>query len=202
MASNAPRDSCDDPSDTSGPSGWTGRLLVATPALRASVFERSVVLLLDHDADGSLGVVLNHPLEVPVGQVLPTWAGSVSAPDVLFGGGPVSTDAALAVGVLAEQVPEPLGWRSMYDRVGLVDLDAPHEVVDGAVVGLRVFAGYTGWASGQLEAEVEEGSWLVVHADRGDLLDESPQDLWSRVLRRQPDESRLLSTYPADPAMN
>lgn len=195
MAGNASREPC-------GRAGWTGRLLVATPALRASTFERAVVLLLDHDADGSLGVVLNQPLEVPVGQVLPAWAGSVSAPDVLFGGGPVSTDSALAVGLLAEQVPEPLGWRAMYDRVGLVDLDAPHEVLDGAVVGLRVFAGYAGWSPGQLEGEVEEGSWLVVDSGPQDLLDASPQDLWSRVLRRQPDESRLLATYPADPAMN
>lgn len=195
MASNASR-------EPSGRAGWTGRLLVATPALRASTFERAVVLLLDHDADGSLGVVLNQPLEVPVGQVLPAWGGSVSAPDVLFGGGPVSTDSALAVGVLAEQVPEPLGWRAMYDRVGLVDLDAPHEVLDGAVVGLRVFAGYAGWSPGQLEGEVEEGSWLVVDAGPQDLLDASPQDLWSRVLRRQPDETRLLATYPADPALN
>ncbi len=185
-----------------GAPGWTGRLLVATPALRASIFERSVILLLDHDSDGSLGVVLNHPLEVTVEQVLPAWAGSVTAPDVLFGGGPVSTDAALAVGVLADEVPEPLGWRPMYDRVGLVDLDAPHEVVDGAVLGLRVFAGYAGWSPGQLEGEVEEGSWLVVDAGPQDLLDASPQDLWPRVLRRQPDDTRLLATYPPDPALN
>jgi len=186
----------------SGQAGWTGRLLVATPVLRSSPFERRVVLLLDHDADGSLGVVLNDPLEVPVHSVLPAWSESVSAPDVLFGGGPVSTDAALAVGVLAAESAEPLGWRQMYERVGLVDLDAPHEVVDGAVIGLRVFAGYAGWSAGQLEDEVEEGCWLVVDALQQDLLDGSPHDLWSRVLRRQPDETRLLATYPADPTAN
>ncbi len=193
------------PSDSARPddsASWTGRLLVATPALRSGPFERRVVLLLDHDADGSLGVVLNHPLEVPVEQVLPAWADSVSAPDVLFGGGPVSTDAALAVGVLAAEVPEPLGWRQMYDRVGLVDLDAPHEVVDDAVVGLRVFAGYAGWSPGQLEDEVAEGAWLVVDAMPDDLLDASPHDLWARVLRRQPDDTRLLATYPVDPTSN
>ncbi len=182
--------------------GWTGRLLVAMPALRASVFERSVILLLDHDADGSLGVVLNQPLEVPVGQVLPAWEGAVAEPVVLFGGGPVATNSALAVGVLAAQVPEPLGWRAMYDRVGLVDLDAPVEVLAGAVVGVRVFAGYAGWSPGQLEGEVEEGAWLVVDGDAADLLDASPADLWARVLRRQPDEAQLLATFPTDPALN
>lgn len=190
------------PGNPGDPAGWTGRLLVATPVLRASPFERRVVLLLDHDADGSLGVVLNDPLEVPVHSVLPGWAESVSAPDVLFGGGPVSTDAALAVGVLAAETPEPLGWRQMYERVGLVDLDAPHEVVDDAVIGLRVFAGYAGWSPGQLEDEVDEGCWLVVDALPQDLLDASPHDLWPRVLRRQPDQTRLLATYPADPSAN
>ncbi len=185
-----------------GAPSWTGQLLVATPALRASTFERSVILLLDHDSDGSLGVVLNQPLEVLVGRVLPDWAGAVSSPGVLFGGGPVATDAALAVGVLTEAGLEPLGWRALYDRIGLVDLDAPAEVLNGAVLGLRVFAGYAGWAPGQLEEEVDEGSWLVVDARLGDLLDPSPQDLWPRVLRRQPDETRLLSTYPPDPALN
>jgi putative transcriptional regulator len=192
----------DSPRDSDSQAGWTGRLLVATPVLRSSPFERRVVLLLDHDADGSLGVVLNDPLEVPVHSVLPSWAQSVSAPDVLFGGGPVSTDAALAVGVLAAESLEPLGWRSMYERVGLIDLDAPHEVIDSAVIGLRVFAGYAGWSAGQLEDEVEEGCWLVVDALQQDLLDGSPHDLWSRVLRRQPDETRLLATYPADPTAN
>ncbi|MGN6129879.1 MAG: YqgE/AlgH family protein, partial [Nocardioidaceae bacterium] len=83
----------------SGPEALAaGSLLVATPSLLDPNFERAVVLLLDLDANGALGVVLNRPSEVPVGEVLPAWADGVTAPNVLFAGGPVSTDSALAVG--------------------------------------------------------------------------------------------------------
>ncbi|ALX04183.1 MULTISPECIES: YqgE/AlgH family protein [Aeromicrobium] len=178
-----------------------GRLLVATPEIAAGPFARSVVLLLDHDEDGALGVVLNHPLEADVEDVLPAWAAVVDAPDCLFQGGPVATDAALAVGVLGSSaVPVP-GWRSMTGPFGLVDLDGPPPQ-DGALRGLRVFAGYAGWGPEQLEGELEEGSWLVVEARDDDLLSPVPERLWRDVLLRQDDDVRLLSTYPEDPGLN
>ena len=112
---------------------WAGRLLVSTPALLDPNFRRTVVLLLDHDEDGALGVVLDRPLELGVGEVLPGWEGAVTPPDVLFGGGPVSTGAALGVAVLASgTTAAPLGWRRMLDDTGLIDLDAPVEVVADA----------------------------------------------------------------------
>lgn len=178
-----------------------GRLLVATPEIAAGPFARSVVLMLDHDDDGALGVVLNHPLEADVGDVLPAWAGAVDAPDCLFQGGPVATDAALAVGLLgADPSPVP-GWRSMVGPFGLVDLDGPPPA-EGVLRGLRVFAGYAGWGPGQLEGELEEGSWLVVEARDTDLLSPVPERLWREVLLRQDDDVRLLATYPDDPGLN
>jgi putative transcriptional regulator len=186
----------------------TGRLLVATPILADPNFARTVVMVLDHDRSGALGVVLNRPTEVPVAEVLPDWRADVSPPDTLFGGGPVATDSALAVGVLAgaaddDEAAEGLvGWRSMFGRVGLVDLDTPVEVVGGALQGLRIFAGYAGWSPGQLEAELEEGAWLVVEGHDSDLTTTRPERLWSDVLRRQPDDSRFLVTYPSDPTHN
>lgn len=181
-----------------------GRLLVATPAIASGVFERSVVLLLDHDDDGALGVILNHPLDADVEDVLPDWGGAVAAPDCLFGGGPVATDSALAVGIRALGLDglEPLpGWRPMTGQIGLVDLDGPLPR-DGVLVGMRVFAGYAGWGAGQLEGELEEGSWLVVDARVDDVVSPVPEHLWREVLRRQDDDVRLWATYPADPSVN
>lgn len=181
-----------------------GRLLVATPRLVDPNFERTVVLLLDHDANGSLGVVLNRPSPVPVGDVLEAWGGLATEPDVLFHGGPVSVDSALAVAAVASghgPEQEPVGFRRLFDDTGIVDLDTPTELLGDALVGLRVFAGYAGWGSGQLAAEVEEGSWYVVPLERGDLFG-SPDRLWARVLRRQPGELAWISTRPADPTMN
>ncbi len=188
---------------TSEAPSYAGMLLVAAPTMLDPRFHRCVVLVLDHDHTGTLGVILNRQLEVPVNEVLPDWTGNVTAPDSLFGGGPVSPDSALAVGVLDASLAEhPLGWRLMHGRVGLVDLDTPAVVLDGALRGMRVFAGYAGWSPGQLEVEIEEGSWVVVDGADGDLTTRTPDALWSQVLRRQRGNLRLLSTCPRDPSQN
>ncbi|WP_367303670.1 YqgE/AlgH family protein [Nocardioides panacis] len=126
-----------------------GDLLVATPALLDPNFEHTVVLVLDLDDNGALGVVLNRPSTVLVSDVLPGWDDVVRTPDVLFQGGPVSTDSALAVGASmtygVDPNVEPVGFRRLYDDVGIVDLDTPTEIVAPALTGMRVFAGYAGW---------------------------------------------------------
>lgn len=177
-----------------------GRLLVATPAIESGPFLRSVVFVLDHDADGALGVIVNRPLDSDVDDVLPDWAGLVNAPVCLFDGGPVAMDSALALGVIANQLP-PLGWRQMAGRVGLVDLDGPLPGT-GELAGLRVFAGYAGWAPDQLEAELAEGAWLVVDAHDNDLMSPQPEALWREVLRRQEGDLRFWTTFPDDPSAN
>jgi putative transcriptional regulator len=182
-----------------------GRLLVATPRLADPNFERAVVLLLDHDESGSLGVVLNRPSPVPVSDVLAGWGDLAAEPDVLFHGGPVSTDSALAVAAVPLGEPpegDPVGFRRLFDNTGIVDLDTPTELLSDAIVRLRVFAGYAGWGDGQLLAEIEEGSWYVVPLDADDLFGADPELLWASVLRRQPGELAWVSTRPTDPTMN
>jgi putative transcriptional regulator len=180
-----------------------GRLLVATPSLVDPNFAHTVVLLLDHDAEGSLGVVLNRPSAIPVSSVLQEWASSADPPEVLFEGGPVSTDAALAVACVPEgQQGEPIGFRRLFGCTGIIDLDTPPEVLAPAITRLRVFAGYAGWGSGQLEAEIAEGSWYIVESLTSDIFGVSPKRLWSSVLRRQPSELAWVSTKPLDPTQN
>ena len=180
-----------------------GRLLVATPSLVDPNFAHTVVLLLDHDEDGSIGVVLNRPSPVPVASVLRDWARSADEPRVLFEGGPVSTDAALAVAcVPATEETDPIGFRRLFGVTGIIDLDTPPEVLAPAVTRLRVFAGYAGWGSGQLEAEVEVGSWYVVDSTTHDIFHAQPARLWSAVLRRQPGELAWVSTRPVNPTLN
>ncbi len=188
--------------DRMGTALRSGRLLVAAPALVDPNFVHSVVLLLDYDENGALGVVLNRPSPVPVRAVLPDWSGVVDDPDVLFHGGPVSTDSALAVATLPASDGDPIGWRRLFDHTGILDLDAPTELVAPAVSGMRVFAGYAGWDREQLDAEIEEGSWYVVPFEPTDLLTDDPGGLWTVVLRRQPGELAWVSTRPADPSMN
>lgn len=179
----------------------SGRLLVATPQLEAPVFRRAVVLMLDHGEEGAFGVVLNHPLDTDVAEVLPSWASSATAPGVLFRGGPVSEESALAVGVLPGS-PEPQGVHRVVGPFAVVDLEGDPAALASELLGLRVFAGYSGWSPGQLDGEIEEGSWMVVDAEARDAFTDRPQDLWADVLRRQGGELALLSTYPDDPAQN
>ena len=179
-----------------------GRLLVATPSLVDPNFAGSVLLLLDHDDDGSLGVVLNRPSAITVASVLPDWAASVDPPEVLFEGGPVSPDAALAVALVPEAGTDPIGFRRLFDRSGIIDLDTPPEVLAPAITRMRVFAGYSGWGSGQLQSEIDEGSWYVVDSTVHDIFDDEPGALWSAVLRRQPGSLAWVSTRPADPTLN
>lgn len=178
-----------------------GELLVATALIEQGPFRRSVVYVLDHDEDGALGVIVNRPLESDVEDVLPGWARCVNAPGCLFEGGPVAEDSALALGVVLDAAARPIGWRQMAGRVGLVDLDGPLPRGDD-FLGLRVFAGYAGWSPGQLEAEIEEGSWLTVAATEEDLLSPSPERLWHDVLRRQAAEVRFWANLPDDPGQN
>lgn len=179
-----------------------GDLLLATPELVDPQFADTVVLLLDVDDQGALGVVLNHPTTVPVADVLGSWSPEVSGPDVLFNGGPVGPDGALALGRLADPAEQPVGWREVFADVGIIDLDTPVELVTGGLVGLRIFAGYAGWGAGQLQAEIAEGAWYVAPAEAPDAFRGQTDDLLRDVLRRQPGEAAWRSTRPADPELN
>lgn len=188
-------------------SSLTGRLLVATPKLADPNFDRAVVLLLDHDAEGSLGVVLNRPTPVGVGDVLQHWAALAGLPRVVFQGGPVSLDSALALAVVPGEARsgepvELLGWRRVHGAIGLVDLEAPPELFAAELGSLRIFAGYSGWGPGQLERELVDGAWYVVDSEPGDVSAPDPERLWRAVLRRQRNELAMVATYPDDPSLN
>ncbi|MEV5377956.1 hypothetical protein B7P34_16785 [Streptosporangium nondiastaticum] len=194
-------------------SSLTGRLLVATPALADPNFDRAVVLLLDHDEEGSLGVILNRPTPVGVADILESWAALAGEPGVVFQGGPVSLDSALGVAVVpgeghgatgsaAVAGDGPLGWRRVHGAIGLVDLEAPPELLAAALGSLRIFAGYAGWGPGQLEDELVEGAWYVVESEPGDVSSPDPSQLWRAVLRRQRNELAMVATYPDDPSLN
>lgn len=185
----------------------TGRLLVATPVLTDPNFHRTVILIVEHEADeGTLGVVLNRPTDVPVGRVLESWSDLVTGPSVVFRGGPVAPNSALALASVPGDA-EPLGWHSLdgspaTSRLGLVDLDAPPDLLAPAINRLRVYAGYAGWGPGQLRAEIEEGAWYVLAAEPSDAFVGEPEGLWASVLRRQGGEMAFTATFPDDPSLN
>ena len=180
----------------------TGKLLVATPRTGGKIFRRSVVLVLQHDGGGAQGVILNHPLNVPVSSVLPSWQDYVTDPPNVFQGGPVSLDSALGLVTVPGDRQEPTGVRLLFGGLGLVDLDVPPLVVMPGVAGLRIFAGYAGWSQGQLDQEIRDGGWYVVESEARDAFTAEPQRLWATVLRRQRGNLAFVASLPEDPTLN
>jgi putative transcriptional regulator len=178
-----------------------GRLLIASPVIGDPNFERTVVLLLDHDGDGALGVVLNRPSDLSASEVLPGWSDLTTQPPVVFSGGPVETEGIIGLGrTSGGDTTGPFQVR--VGTIGVVDLSVEPIDAVGSVEGLRLFAGYAGWGEGQLESELIGGGWWLVEAHPTDPLTEAPEDLWTTVLKRQPEPLRRWSFYPGDPSVN
>ncbi|MFW6599404.1 YqgE/AlgH family protein [Propionibacteriaceae bacterium Y2011] len=179
-----------------------GDLLISSVAVDEGTFVGTVILIIDHDESGTLGVILNRYAEPRLESVLPAWASLVSSPRVLFNGGPVSANGAICLAALVDQEEDPPGFRRVFDGVGLLHLDTPTEIVGGAYADLRIFAGYSGWDSGQLASEMSLGWWWVADTRYDDVFGDQPEDLWRRVLRRQPSELAYFSTWVDDPELN
>lgn len=183
-----------------------GQLAVATPQLEDPNFARTVVLLLQVNGDGAIGVVLNRATGTEVAEVLPGWAPLAAPPATVFSGGPVQPQAAICLGrgrpggaasvAFAEVEGMPEG------AVGTVDLDSQPEQMHLAVSEVRLFAGYAGWSAGQLEAEIGEGAWWVLDALPADAFAVQPELLWKQVLLRQGAPIAFAASYPADPKLN
>jgi putative transcriptional regulator len=165
---------------------------VASPSLQ-DFFHRTVVLVVEHGEEGALGVVLNRPSETTVDEAVPSLAELVSEGDFVRVGGPVSTQAVVALGEF-EDPDEAAG--GVADGLGLLDPDA-----ENASVGrVRVYAGHAGWAPGQLDGELENGAWIVAELDPEDPFRE--EDLWPVALQRKGGGYALLATMPPDPSLN
>ena len=180
-----------------------GRLLAATPLLEDPNFDRTVVLLLDHDDDGALGVVINRPSKVRVADVLGDWADVAADPPVVFGGGPVEPTALVAIGRANPDAVEMAdGWTPIFERLRLVDLEDDPALAQRGLSQLRIFSGYSGWGPGDLETEIAQGAWFPLDAEPEDAFSDNPDRLWRDVLGRQDSLVKMYATYPEDPTWN
>jgi putative transcriptional regulator len=168
-----------------------GKLLIASPAL-SDFFERSVVLLLEHNEEGAMGLVLNRSSETLIAEAVPTLADLGDDGELVRIGGPVSQNSVVVLGQFDD--PEESS-RPILGSVGVVDPDRTE-----SLVRLRVYAGHAGWAPGQLESELEQEAWVVAGADTEDPFHEG--DLWAAALGRMGGQYALLATMPADPSLN
>ena len=184
-----------------------GKLLVATPKLTDPNFQRTVLMILEHNKDGALGVILNRPSQFPVRRVISTWHKPVTNPKVVFVGGPVNLSALVGLASLSGNVENTSNllndsWRQITGRIGTINLDSnPTSIPNLAEV--RIFAGHATWTPGQLEAEITANSWFVLNLALSDPFTAFPKELWWQVFARQKDTMlRQLRLYPSDLTAN
>lgn len=177
-----------------------GRLLISEPFLPDPNFERTVVLLCEHNEEGSFGFVVNKPSILKVNEVMEDIK---KLEDIVYVGGPVQQDTLhfLHRNTTLEgavKVAHEVYWGGDFE--GLISQ------VDMGIIeskDIRFYLGYSGWGPGQLEAELEEESWIVCDFATDELLfDTEPAMIWKRALDSMGGRFSIYSNYPVDPRMN
>ena len=175
-----------------------GHLLIAGPGLVDPNFWRAVVLVGEHSEEGALGVVLNRPSETAVTEAVPELALLADDLGAVHVGGPVQPSAVV---VLADFVDASDAESLVLDTIGFLPSEVD-PIALGELRRARVYVGYSGWGPGQLDEELEEGSWIVEPALAEDVFTSDSDGLWSAVLRRKGGPFGVLASMPPDPSRN
>jgi putative transcriptional regulator len=175
-----------------------GQLLIASPGLLDPNFKRTVVLITEHNEEGAAGLVLNRPSDAEVSDLVPQLEDLVDDGDHVWMGGPVQQNAVLVLGEFLD--PDDAAV-PLFGSLGFPSLEEPEDVVP-LTTRRRIFAGYAGWGSGQLEDELAREDWILEPAQNDDAFTESPGELWADVLRRKGGIYELVARMPEDPSVN
>ncbi|RLD54348.1 MAG: YqgE/AlgH family protein [Bacteroidetes bacterium] len=177
-----------------------GRILISEPFLLDYYFKRSVVLLAEHNEEGSFGLVINKQIKMGLSDVLTDFP-AFEAPVYL--GGPVKNDSLFFIHTLGELIPD-----SMEIIDGLFwggDIEAVKEMI---IIGqinpsqIKFFMGYSGWVSNQLESELKKNSWLVSRTNAKEIMQGKIDVLWESSLKSLGEDYAYWTNFPEDPAMN
>ena len=174
-----------------------GMFLLAAPQLRDPRFAQTVVLLLEYDETGALGLVINRPTEASLHDVLATPLPN-SEGHAVFAGGPVELRRLIALLRSPDAVD---GAERLFGDVhasGSMDTLRRMLERDGHAADVHAYLGYAGWAPGQLDAEIARGDWIVAPADAGSVFDTPPVDVWPNLMRRN--AGRWVRAGPVRPA--
>ena len=177
-----------------------GDVLLSEPFMNDYYFRRSVILIIDHNEEGSLGVIFNKRLAIPFNEIV---QGFPEFKADVYLGGPMETDRIFFIHTLGEMIPDShkicggLYWSgniSVLKTMIKLDLIKPHEV--------RFFVGYAGWDGGQLVNELKANTWLVGRFDSKVLLHAKPSKMWSNFVNQMGRRYSLWSSFPVNPEDN
>lgn len=182
-----------------------GRFLVAARHLRDPNFHRTVVLLVEHNDEGAMGLVVNRPSELTVGQALDGHFAVAGNEDPVFVGGPVEPRALFILhGAEDVEEHEAAVVPGLFIGSSEQEFDAVmRRAAEGdATFPYRIYRGCSGWGPGQLEGELRRGDWHPLPAARDDVLEGDAYELWDRLVQRLRVQHRILPHPPADPEWN
>jgi putative transcriptional regulator len=177
-----------------------GRLLTSEPYLSDPNFERTLILLAEHNEDGTVGFILNKPSESHIADVMPDIT-NIDSP--VFIGGPVQQDTLHyihQIDGISESVPiiEGIYWGGNFDQIlALIETRQIDEE------DIKFFLGYSGWSTGQLAEEMKLNSWIVGNCvSREFIFNTEPEQMWRKSLQDLGGRFSMYSNYPVDPSMN
>jgi putative transcriptional regulator len=161
--------------------------LIAMPSLQDPFFKQTVTYICEHNEDGAMGLVVNHPIDVTVGELLDKIEidndkSTSSAQQRVFAGGPVHTDRGFVL-----HTPK-LGYSSSQELSSDIMITTSKDVLASLTTANRpdsflITLGYAGWERGQLELELLENSWLVIEAQSGIIFDTPPEKRWEKAVQ-------------------
>ncbi len=176
-----------------------GRVLIAQPGLMDQYFKRSVVLLVEHNQNGTVGFVLNNIVDVSLKDLLPDFP---DFPAIISVGGPVEPNSVHFIHTLGDIIPnttkvsDGLFWGGDFEVVkALIEQGklTPRQI--------RFFVGYSGWGESQLKDELKEDSWVVSELDLVQIM-ASNSELWKRVITQLGPKYKPWTIYPENPSLN
>lgn len=177
-----------------------GRILVSEPYLPDPNFERTIILLCEHNEDGSFGFVLNKPSVANIGDVLEELEDLASP---VYVGGPVQQDTLHFIHKMGElenavKIADDIYWGGNFESLKLMISTGQVKEAD-----LKFFLGYSGWSAGQLDEEMDANSWIVSDKISSELIfDTNPEAMWKKSLESMGGKFLVYSNYPVDPRMN
>lgn len=178
-----------------------GKVLISEPFLYDEMFGRSVILLVDHSTDGTMGLVLNKPLPLSLNDVLKEFKDMSNIP--IYKGGPLSTDTLFYLHTLKDvedslQIGKGVYLNGDFDAIRRYILQGND--IDGKI---RFFLGYSGWEHDQLCQEIEENTWLIGSTGISSLMNEKGSaELWKNVLGQLGGKYEIWSRFPQIPTLN
>jgi putative transcriptional regulator len=177
-----------------------GRVLISEPFLTDTYFKRSVVFLTEHNEEGSVGFVLNKPIDLQLQDVMQDFPKTDSGISI---GGPVSTNTVHYIHTLGEKLPESvhvtdqIWWGGNFEALKEMALT-------GEISGeeIRFFMGYSGWSPSQLENEISENAWLIGELPAEMIMRGIETDFWNEVLKKMQSKYKVWANFPENPGMN